>query len=128
LEQVKLLYTNDTQCLYGVCHNLLNVVAPRTQDPVADYLGKVNVLFHEFNEVLPAAFNPAKEIEQQSRFFIVVILHELAEKYSHVRNQILDSPIIPNFTSTCSTLLCVPCQPSTDPHVTANNSSALVST
>jgi len=29
-EQAKLLYTNNTQRLYGVCHDLLNVVASRT--------------------------------------------------------------------------------------------------
>ena len=34
-------------------------------------------------------------------------LHGLPADYSHVRNQILGSPIVPNFTSTCSTLLCV---------------------
>jgi len=126
-EYAKLLYTNDTQRLYGVCYDLLNVVTSRTQDPMADYLGKVNALFHEFNEVLPHASSPAEEIEQRSQFFIIVMLHGLAKKYSHVRDQILDSPVITNFTSTCSTLLRVPCQPFTDPHVPSNDSAALVS-
>jgi len=85
------------------------VVASRTQDPVANYVGKVTELFHEFNEVLPSASTPAQEIEQRSHFFMVVMLHGLAEKYSHVRDQILGSTVIPNFTSTCSTLLRVPC-------------------
>jgi len=58
---------------------------------------------------------------------MVFELHELGEKYSYVHNQILDSPIIPNFTSTCSTLFCVPCQPSNDKLVAANDSSTLVS-
>ena len=31
-EQAKLLYTNDTQRLYGVCQNLLTVVAPKRLD------------------------------------------------------------------------------------------------
>jgi len=31
-EQAKLLYTNDTQCLHGVCQDLLNIVAPRRLD------------------------------------------------------------------------------------------------
>ena len=126
-EQAKLLYTNDTQRLYGVCQDLLNVVASRTQDLVADYVGKVTELFHEFNDVLPPASTPVQEIELRSRFFMVVMLHGLADKYFHVCDQILGSTIIPNFTSTCSTLLCVPCQPSTDPLVHANDSSALVS-
>jgi len=33
-EQAKLLYTNDTQRLYGVCHNLFDIVALRNQDPI----------------------------------------------------------------------------------------------
>jgi len=37
-ELTKLLYTNDAQYLHGVCYDLFNVVSPRTQDPVADYL------------------------------------------------------------------------------------------
>jgi len=49
-EQAKLLYTNDTQCLYVVCHDLFNIVAPQSQDSMADYLGKIQEFFHEFNE------------------------------------------------------------------------------
>ena len=126
-EHAKLLYTNDTQRLYGVCHDLLNVVDSCTQDPMADYVAKVTDLFHEFNEVLPLASTPVEEIEQRSRFFMVVMLHRLVEKYSHVCDQILGSTIIPNFTSTCSTLLCVPYQPSADPPIHVNDSSTLVS-
>jgi len=36
-EQAKLLYTNDTQHLYGICNNLFHVVPPRNQDLMADY-------------------------------------------------------------------------------------------
>jgi len=68
------------------------------------YLGKKNSLFHEFNEVLPPTSTRTEEIEKWLRFFMVLTLHELANKYSHVRDQILGSPITPNFTSTCSTL------------------------
>jgi len=126
-EQVKLLYSNDTQCLYGVCQDLLNVVASHTQDPVAYYVGKVTELFHEFKDVLPIASTLAQEIEQRSHFFMVMMLHGLPEKYSHVRDQILGSTVIPNFTSTCSTLLREPCQPFVDPPIHANDFSALVS-
>ena len=31
-DQAKLLYTNDTQRLYGVCQNLLTIVAPKRLD------------------------------------------------------------------------------------------------
>ena len=94
---------------------------------MADYVGKVNDLFHEFCEVLPPASISTEEIEQQSHFFMVVMLHGLPEKYFYVCDHILGFTVIPNFTSTCSTLLRVPCQPSADPPVHANDSSALVS-
>jgi len=58
---------------------------------------------------------------------MLLSLHSLPDDYFHVRDQILGSPIVPNFTSTCSTLLCVPGKHTTDitPHV--DDSSALVS-
>ena len=127
-EQAKLLlYSNDTQRLYSVCHDLFDIVASRTQDPMVDYLGKMNALFHEFNEVLPPASTLAKEIEQRSNFFTVLTLHGLADKYSHVRDQILNSPVTPNFTSTCSILLRVSCKPFNDTPIFANDSSVLAS-
>ena len=54
-------------------------------------------------------------------------LHGLADKYSHIRDQILGSPVVPTLTSTCSTLLCVPEQPNTDTPASVDDSSALVS-
>jgi len=33
-KHAKLLYTNDTQCLYGVCQSLLNIVAPKYLDGI----------------------------------------------------------------------------------------------
>jgi len=66
-----------------------------------DYLGKMHALFHEFIELLPPASTLAQELEQRSRFFMVLTLHRLVDKYSHVRDQILGSPFILNFTSTC---------------------------
>ena len=51
-EQKKLLYTNDTQRLYGVCRNILTVVAHRHLDCImAKYLGKLHALLHDFNEL-----------------------------------------------------------------------------
>jgi len=53
-EQAKLLYTNDTQRLYGVCQNLLTIVAPKYLDgTMAEYLSKLHALLHDFNELLP---------------------------------------------------------------------------
>jgi len=105
-EQAKLLYTNDTQRLYGVCQNLLTIVALKRFDgTMAEYLGKVHALLHDFNELLPPSPTPSQKLEQRSKFFMLLGLHGLPDDYSHVRDQILGSPIVPNFTSTCSTLL-----------------------
>ncbi|XP_068480796.1 uncharacterized protein [Phaseolus vulgaris] len=108
-EQAKLLYTNDTQRLYGVCQNLLTIVAPKRLDgTMAEYLGKLHALLHDFNELLPPASTPSQELEQRSKFFMLLGLHGLPDDYSQVRDQILGSPIVPNFTFTCFTLLRVP--------------------
>ena len=47
----------------------------------------------------------SQELKERSKFFILLGLHGLRDDYSHVRDQILGFPIVPNFTSTCSTLL-----------------------
>jgi len=40
-EQAKLLYANNTHRLYGVCQNLLTIVAPKRLDgTMSEYLGK----------------------------------------------------------------------------------------
>ncbi|KOM41612.1 hypothetical protein LR48_Vigan04g181000 [Vigna angularis] len=103
--QAKLLYTNDTQRLYGVCQDLFIVIGPCSPGPMAEYLGKVHALLHDFNELLPPASTPAKELEQRSKFFMLLALYELSDDFSHVRDHILGSHVIPNFTSTCSALL-----------------------
>jgi len=54
-------------------------------------------------------------------------LHGLPDDYSHVRDQILGSPIVSNFTSTCSTLLRVSGKHTTDITSHVDDSSALVS-
>jgi len=61
-----MLYTNDTQRLYGVCMDLFNVVTPQHQDSMAKYMGKIHALFHEFNELMPLVSIPAQEIWQRS--------------------------------------------------------------
>jgi len=54
-------------------------------------------------------------------------LHGLPNDYYHVRDLILGSPIVPNFTYTCSTLLRVPGKHTTDITSHVDDSSALVS-
>ena len=105
-EHAKLLYTNDTQRLYGVCQNLLHVVVSKRLDgTISEYLGKIHALFHDFNELLHPASTPSQEIEQRSKFFMLLALHGLPDDYSPVRDQILRSPVVSTLTSTCSTLL-----------------------
>jgi len=89
-EQAKLLYTNDTQRLYGVCKNLLTIVALKRLDgTMAEYLCKLHALLHDFNELLPHASTPSQELEQRSKFFMLLGLHGLPDDYSHVCYQIL---------------------------------------
>ena len=126
-EHVKLLYTNDTQRLYGVCQNLLHVVASkRLNGPMSEYLGKIHALFHDFNELLPPTSTLSQEIEQQSKFFMLLALYGLPDDYSPVRNQILGSPVVPTLTSTSSSLICVPDKSHIDISTSGDDSSALV--
>ena len=127
-EQEKLLYTNDTQRLYGVCKNILTIFFSQTLDgTMAEYMGKLHALLHDFNELLPPATTLSQELEQRSKFFMLLGLHGLPDDYSKVRDQILGSPIVSNFTSTCSILLCVSGKQTTDITFHVDDSSALVS-
>jgi len=126
-EHDKLLYTNDTQCLYGVCSKFADLISFKYQGFMTDYMGKIHALFHEFNELLPPSFYLATEIEQCSKFFMFGALHGLGHKYSHIRDQILGSLVFPTLTSTCSTILHVPKQPNADTPAYVDDSSALAS-
>jgi len=67
------------------------VVASRLLDGIlSEYFGKIHVLFHDFNELLPPASTPSQEIEQRSKFFMLLALHGLSDDYSPVRDQILE--------------------------------------
>ncbi|KAK7410183.1 hypothetical protein VNO78_00768 [Psophocarpus tetragonolobus] len=105
-EQTRLLYTDDTQRLYGVCQNLLSIIGPcRLDTPMAEYLGKVHGFLHAFNELLPPAATPAQELEQHQTFFMLMALYGLPDEYFSVRDQILGSSTVPTLNSAWSTLL-----------------------
>jgi len=53
---------------------------------MAEYLGKIHALLHEFNELLPLASTPTEELEQRLKFFMLLALHGLSDEYSHVRD------------------------------------------
>jgi len=107
-----------------VCQNLLTVVTPRCLDgTMAEYMGKL----HDFTELLSLAYTLSQELEQRSKFFMLLGLHGLFDDYFHVHDQILGSPFVPNSTSTFSTLLCVLGKHTTDTHTPVDFSFALVS-
>jgi len=60
---------------------------------MTDYMGKIHVIFHEFNKNSPS-LDPTTEIEQRSKFFMLGALHRLADKNSHIRDQILGSLVL----------------------------------
>jgi len=68
-EHAKLLYTNDTQHLYGVCSKFATLISSKHQDSMTDYMGKSHALFHEFNELLSPSPDPATEIERSNSSF-----------------------------------------------------------
>jgi len=99
-------YTSMILNVFMVCPNLLTAVAPKRLDStMAEYLGNHHAFLHNFKELLAPAPTPSRELEQRSKFFMLLGLHGLSDDYSHVRDQILGSPIVSNFTSICSTLL-----------------------
>ncbi|XP_073221558.1 uncharacterized protein [Cicer arietinum] len=111
--QVKALYTNDTQCLYVVCHRLLNIITPKTiDDSISSYLDTVHSALHDFNELLPpTASNPVeqkKELDQRNTFFMLLALYGLPHEYSATRDQILRPVTVPDMSTTSAILLRVP--------------------
>ena len=110
-----------------MCQNLHTVVAPKCLDgTIVEYLGKQHALLHDFNELLPPGTTPTQELKQRSKFFMLLGLDGLPDDYSHVRDQILGSRVVPNFTSTCSTFLRVPGIHITDIPLSVDDSSALI--
>jgi len=70
---------------FGVCQNLLNIVAPKCLNgTMVEYLGKVHALLYDFNELLSPASNPSQELKQRSKLFMFLALHGLLNDYSHV--------------------------------------------
>ena len=111
-----------------MCQNLLTVVAiKRLNGTMVEYMCKLHAFLHDFNELLPLTPTLSQELEQRPKFFMLLGLHGLLDYYSHVRDQILGSLIVPNFTSTCSTLLRVSGKHTTDITSHVDDSSALVS-
>ncbi|KAL2326552.1 hypothetical protein Fmac_025610 [Flemingia macrophylla] len=95
---------------------------------MAEYLGKVHGLLHDFNELLPLADTPAKELEQRQTFFMLMALYGLPDEYSSIRDQILGSPNVPTLHYAWSTLFRVPSRSSSDtPFAPPGDSFAVVS-
>jgi len=76
---------------------------------------KIYALFHEFNKLLSPFLDPTKKIVHRPKFFMLRALHKLLLiKYSYIRDQILDFPVVPTLTSTYSTLFRVQKNPTFD--------------
>ena len=108
----------------------MTVIGPRQLDgPMSAYLGNVHSALHDFNELLPPADTPAKELEQRSTFFMLLALYGLPPEYSAIRDQILGSLTVPTLSTAWSTLLRVPARRSDDYHIApvTGDTSALVS-
>ncbi|XP_073224955.1 uncharacterized protein [Cicer arietinum] len=118
------LYSNDTQRLYGVCHQLLNIITPKTiDDSISSYLGTAHSVFHDFHEILPlTASNPIeqkKDLDQHITFSMLLALYGLSQEYSATHDQILGSVTVPDM-STTSTILCrVPTKHPVEPCITS---------
>ncbi|RDX81694.1 hypothetical protein CR513_37594, partial [Mucuna pruriens] len=56
------LCTNDTQHFYGVCHDLMTLIAPQKLDgPMSAYIGRACATLHDLDELLPpTTTNPAE--------------------------------------------------------------------
>jgi len=79
-------YTPMILNIFMVC---VKIFSQRLDGTMAEYLGKLHALLHDFNELLPPAPTPSQELEQRSKFFMLLGLHCLPDDYSHVRDQIL---------------------------------------
>ncbi|WVZ17852.1 hypothetical protein V8G54_010834 [Vigna mungo] len=106
-------------------NDLFTVIGSCSPGPMAEYLGKVHALLHDFNELLPPASTPAEELEQRSKFFMLLALDGFSDDFSHVRDQILGFPVIPNFTSNCSAVLRIQSKPVTKTSPRTDDSSVM---
>ena len=98
--QAQSLYTNDIQHLYRVCQDLMDAVTDQRLDgTMSTYLGRMIGFLHDYNELIPPAATPAKELEQRQTFFMLLTLYGLPAEYSPIRDQILGSTIVPTMTS-----------------------------
>lgn len=105
-KKAKIFDITDARRLYELWKNLMNVVSPgRIDGSMADYLDKIKGFLHDFNEILPPPGSPEEAFEQQETFFIMLALYGLPMEYSMVRNQILDSSVLPTWNSVSATLL-----------------------
>ncbi|XP_073224771.1 uncharacterized protein [Cicer arietinum] len=122
--QVKVLYTNDTQRLYGVCHRLSNIITPKSLNgSISAYLGTVHSVLHDFNDLLPpAASNPIeqkKELDQRNTFFMLLALYGLPQECSATRDQVLGSVTVPDMSTTSAILLRAPAEHPVEQSITS---------
>ncbi|XP_071920701.1 uncharacterized protein [Coffea arabica] len=113
-EQAKALYTNDISRVYVVCSDLMSLIAPRKLDmPMSSYLGRIQGVLSNFNELLPPAATQQEQLSQR--------------EYCTIRDQILASPTIPTLSQAFSRLLRLPDESKSSSETIVVDSSALAS-
>ena len=127
-EQAKALYTNDISRVYAVCSDLMSLIAPRKLDmPMSSYLGRIQGVLSDFNELLPPAATQQEQLSQRGTFFMLLALFGLPAEYSTIRDQILASPTIPTLSQAFSRLLRLPDESKSSSETIVVDSSALAS-
>nr|XP_027117523.1 uncharacterized protein LOC113734941 [Coffea arabica] len=106
----------------------MSLIAPRKLDmPMSSYLGRIQGVLSDFNELLPPAATQQEQLSQQGTFFMLLALFGLPAKYSTIRDQILASPTIPTLSQAFSWLLRLPDESKSSSETIVVDSSALAS-
>ncbi|XP_019185931.1 PREDICTED: uncharacterized protein LOC109180688 isoform X2 [Ipomoea nil] len=124
-DKAKSLYTNDVQQLYSMVSNIVGLQQQHME--MSEFLGQIEALKETFNTLLPVNTIVEEQLQHRDKFFMVLTLAALRPDLSHVRDQILSSPIVPSLSETFARLLRVSPTPGETNMKITGESSSLVS-
>ena len=101
--QVKKLYTNDTQRLYQVISSIANL--KQLGMDISPYGGQMFALKDELISILPKSTNTETSLSKMNRVFMIILLLNLGPDFQNIREQILNRAVIPNFDEALARLL-----------------------
>ena len=101
--QVKKLYTNDTQRLYQVISSIANL--KQLGMDISPYGGQMFALKDELISILPKSTNTETSLSKMNRVFMIILLLNLGPDFENIREQILTRAVIPNFDEALARLL-----------------------